>query len=91
MRDSSRLASVHGPNGEDPEWVYNNQAAVFHLSLPWGLVCGATASVPNYLDFGGTAEAYHRVSSATANVHVSPHAPRFNVQPLEVARQHHAR
>mmetsp|Transcript_3152 Transcript_3152/g.7104 ORF Transcript_3152/g.7104 Transcript_3152/m.7104 type:complete len:516 (-) Transcript_3152:75-1622(-) len=85
------MRSGYGLTGDKVEWVYNNKAAVFHLSLPWGSMCGATDYVPNYVDFGGTYSAYAKVQQKTEDVATASHAVRFNVDPLQVVEAHSKR
>mmetsp|Transcript_41235 Transcript_41235/g.94866 ORF Transcript_41235/g.94866 Transcript_41235/m.94866 type:complete len:507 (-) Transcript_41235:94-1614(-) len=84
---SELVRNAYGLQGK--EWVYNSHAAVFHLSLPWGSVCGST--VPNYLDFGGNEGAYKYAGLGSLPVTTSAHAARFNVQPLNIVQQHRSR
>eukprot|EP00421_Protoceratium_reticulatum_P052404 CAMPEP_0168505804 /NCGR_PEP_ID=MMETSP0228-20121227/77054_1 /TAXON_ID=133427 /ORGANISM="Protoceratium reticulatum, Strain CCCM 535 (=CCMP 1889)" /LENGTH=282 /DNA_ID=CAMNT_0008522891 /DNA_START=44 /DNA_END=892 /DNA_ORIENTATION=- len=48
----------HLTNDKFEGWLYDQDSAVFHISLPWGHRCQESGTVLEWLDFGGTAYDY---------------------------------
>lgn len=87
--DIAKLGNQEGGTNH----IINNQAALFHVSLPFGTTCEGQAvqTQPVLLDFGGEWKAYESSSNETEPVRMSFDLLLYHIDPLEVVKNHHLR
>merc|ERR1740117_306204 len=76
-------------DAEFENFQYNSDVAIFHVSLPWGGICGS--DVPVYDDFGGDTTSYSLAPDSCTELNTPPKAGRFDIAPLPLIKHYKER